>query len=54
MVLSYDAYTETIQESNKVKDDITQLKYEHEKQMKEMNQQIDRLESTVSECILKD
>ena len=53
MVLSYDAYTETVQDSNKFKDDITQLKYEHEKQMKEMNQQIDRLESTVSNVFSK-
>jgi hypothetical protein len=53
MILSYDAYTETVQDSNKFKDDITQLKYEHEKQMKGMNQQIDRLESTVSKVFSK-
>ena len=53
MVLSYDSYTETIQENNKVKDEISQLKYDHEKQMEGMSQQMERLESTVSECIFK-
>ncbi len=53
MVLSYDAYTETIQDNNKVKDEISQLKYEHEKQMEGMNEHIDRLESTISNVFSK-
>jgi integrase len=53
MVLSYDAYTETIQDNNKFKDEISQLKYQHEKQMEGMGQQIDRLESTVSKVFSK-
>ena len=53
MVLSYDAYTETIQDNNKVKDEITQLKYDHEKQMEGMSQQMERLESTVSSVFSK-
>ncbi len=49
MVLSYDAYTETIQDNNKVKDEISQLKYEHNKEMQGINQQMERLESTKSD-----
>ena len=52
-IKSYDAYTETIQDNNKVKDEISQLKYDHEKQMEGMSQQIDRLESTISRVFSK-
>ena len=45
MVLSYDAYTETVQDSNKFKDEISQLKYQHEKEMKGINEQLDRIGS---------
>ena len=49
MVLSYDAYTETIQDnSSKFKDEISQLKYDHEKQMNGISQQIDKMESLIS------
>ena len=48
MVLCYDAYTETIEDNNKFKDEISQLKYKHEKQMKGIRQQMERLESTIS------
>ena len=36
MVLSYDAYTETIQENNKVKDDIDELKQKQAVMLKEL------------------
>jgi hypothetical protein len=42
MVLSYDAYTETIQDSNKFKDEMQQLK-----------EQMDKMESTVSNVFSK-
>jgi hypothetical protein len=53
MVLSYDAYTETIQDSNHNKNELTQFKEQHEKQMEGMSQQIDRLESTISNVFSK-
>ena len=46
MVLSYDAYTETIQDNNKFKDEISQLKYEHVTEMKGIREQMDKMEST--------
>ena len=54
MVLSYDAYTETIQDnSSKFKDEISQLKHEHETQMNGMSQQIDKMESIISRVFSK-
>ena len=41
MILSYDAYTETIQDNNKFKDQISELKYEHAIEMKQIRDQIE-------------
>ena len=48
MVLSYDAYTETVQDNNKIKDEISQLKYEHVTEMKGIREQMDKMESIIS------
>ena len=48
MVLSYDAYTETIQDNSKFKDEISQLRYEHAIQMKQVRDQIELENQTTS------
>ena len=48
MVLSDDAYTETVQDNNRIKDEISQLKYEHVTEMKGIREQMDKMESIIS------
>ena len=55
MVLSYDAYTETIEDSNKVKDELSRLKHQQEMEMKDheiwlkgLTAKIDGIESKIA------
>jgi hypothetical protein len=53
MVLSYDAYTETVQDNDKVKDELSQLRLDHKFEMGQMSDHINKLESTIENVFSK-